>query len=207
MHPDLGVLHAPSEATYAAASSPIRRSARFGIASSTNRCLRPVTTTHAALLSSSGSAATPEPRPGQVVNAGQRTLPVLAGAFVAFLAVHTVGQYRDRLTFVLSLSGGFGGQASALLLHALVACEFWVGPDAGLWFCFPGLDGHLLPVFVLHAVTSDRDRGVAVAASGHGYIQPLQALAAGDERQPPGDGTAHAVMPRHRIRQVGVLEF
>ena len=45
------------------AAARSRRSARFGIACSTNRCLRLVTITHAALLPSSDSAATPEPRP------------------------------------------------------------------------------------------------------------------------------------------------
>jgi hypothetical protein len=59
----------------------------------------------------------------QVVSVGQAAALVLAGAGFGLVAIHAIGQHRDRVAhLVVGLRGGLSGQAGPFLLDALAPC-------------------------------------------------------------------------------------
>src|SRR5580698_10452550 len=79
--------------------------------------------------------------------------------------------------------------ALSFALCAVVAAEFGCGPGTGLWIGWPDRGG-------------EHDRQVAVGAAGHGRVEPLAVLVAGNERYRSVHGCALGGVPGDRIGEV-----
>ena len=146
----------------------------------------------------------PRVQHAQVVGVGQGPVPVVAGGQFGVFTVQAVGQHRHRIPhLILRLLGGLGWQARPFPVHPLPPGQFRVGPGAGLGVGFLRLDRHRGAAGVLDPFVGDGDRGVVLDAAGHRDIQPLPRFAAGDQRRAAADGAAHALVPGHRVPEIG----
>jgi len=62
---------------------------------------------------------------------------------------------------------------------------------------------YLRETIVLDALVGDRDRGVVLDATSDGDVEPFAGFAAGDQGGAAADGAAHALVPGHRVPQIG----
>jgi len=107
---------------------------------------------------------------GEVVGVGQVAAPGLGSRHFGAVAAQDVGEHGDRLERLVSpgTRRWLGGQASlAFATGAVVALEFGGRAGAGLRVGGPGRGG-------------EHERHVHVGAAGHGRVQPLPVLFAGD---------------------------
>ena len=105
-----------------------------------------------------------------------------------------VGEHGDRLALVRpGPAGGLeavGEVSCAFAADAVVAVEFGGGPGAGLRVGGPGRGG-------------EHEGEVGVGAAGHGRVQPLPVLGAGDQRDAGVHGGALGGVPGDRVGEVG----
>ena len=133
---------------------------------------------------------------GEVVGAGQVTLPDHGGGQLGAVAAQDVREHGDRLTLFWPgwLRAEELGQpvTGAFAAGAVVAAEFGGSAGGGLRVGGPGGGG-------------EHERQVGVGAAGHGRVQPLTVLAAGDQRDAGVHRGALGRVPGDRVSKIGRL--
>ena len=132
---------------------------------------------------------------GQVVGVGQVSLPGRGGGLFGAVAAEDVGEHGDRLALAnlvwLCAWRWWCRVSGAFASDMVVAVQFGGGPGARCRVGGPGRGG-------------EYERQVDVGAAGHGRVEPLPVLGAGDQRDAGVDGRALGGVPGDRVGEVEV---
>jgi len=133
---------------------------------------------------------------GEVVSVGQVAAPGLGSREFGAVAAEDIGEHGDRLALARPAWAGrrrlVREVSRAFAAKAFVAVEFGSGPGTGLGVGGAGRGG-------------EHEGKVDIGAAGHGRVQPLPVLAAGDQRDAGVHGGALGRVPGDRIREIGRL--